>query len=546
VRLRCIGVADKKNSFKGNIVMSAQNPLALLFLLFLIPSSLISFFRFRAVAEYIPLGARIVAASVLRILAFVSLVCALADISWGEHPVLSERSGQAVSFVFDISYSMTAPDAAEGGLSRLDAARVFSKEILRRLQPDTPIAVVVAKGDGMVAVPLTGDRAQVASFLDALSPNLMTAPGSSIGKGIAASCLTFPRDFAYKPVVVVFTDGDETDSSMSGAALDAVRSGISVFFVGFGSEHQIEITAGDGVTRVNTSLKKEAFVRVSERAKELSAAFSGIPSANVQVFTALERGSATRLLDAINKNAEQTMTAEIRPVPRRGLFLALSLLFFSASVICEQFRAEKILFVKKILPIAFFAICCTSCSAPLSGSMRIFTGTFHWRSQNYRKAADIFSSAYDAAKRQQNQTLAEYALFGLAATAMAEGRHAEAEEALRILSQSASAGMRFAAFYNSGILAARTAEYDKAVEYFKNALSVDSGNTDAKLNLEIVRSLHEAFARQAQQEITPVSGAEENPSPAAQQVFSYLRQMDVNQWKTNVNEQQNDSSIIDY
>lgn len=52
------------------------------------------------------------------------LILAFAGFSWGTYLEPVQKSGTAVSLVFDISYSMNAEDAP-GGMTRLEAVKIF-------------------------------------------------------------------------------------------------------------------------------------------------------------------------------------------------------------------------------------------------------------------------------------------------------------------------------------------------------------------------------------------------------------------------------------
>jgi Ca-activated chloride channel family protein len=534
--------------------MTAANPQAFFLLLLLALPLVIFVKRFQTLSKSFAIGKRSAIAYSIRLASFAALVCAAADISWGTRPVLKEQSGLAVSFVFDISYSMTTPDAlskAPGALTRLEAARFFAKELLLRLDDGIPVCIATAKGEGMIAVPLTYDRAHPESFLDALSPSLMSQPGSGIGKGIAAASTAFPIRFAYKRVIIVFTDGDETDSMMREAALEAVRKGVWVYFVGFGSEEQTEITAGDGVTRVKTSLKKNAMERIAEEAANLvEKNYEGMPVAGSQFFEAASRGSAAQLLDALSKNAEDRMTAEIQSVPRRGFFLALAILFLSASVVFSQLQIKKLpRFIRKIFLLTLTALSLSSCSSSIEGAFSMFGvagGSVQWRRQNYNKAAEDFSKARENALKKQNEILADYALYNLGVTYLAQGNNADALEAFGALFENSSKQIRFASFYNAGIIAANSGEYNQAEDFFKSALVVDPSSVDAKINLEIAQSLYEKSAQQAARELLSASESKQNHSAASRQVFSFLKEMETEQWKSSQNGADSDSSVIDY
>ena len=70
------------------------------------------------------------------------------------------------AMVFDISNSMLAKDCP-GNTSRLDAASLYAKKLLSKME-GTPVAVILAKGDGVAAIPLTDDTSMVESLLEVM------------------------------------------------------------------------------------------------------------------------------------------------------------------------------------------------------------------------------------------------------------------------------------------------------------------------------------------------------------------------------------------
>ncbi len=119
---------------------------------------------------------------ILSFFSFLFIVLAYLGISWGTYVTPVLKSGNSVAMVFDISYSMLANDGPEN-VSRLEAASVYAKKMLTRMN-DVNISVVAAKGEGIIAIPLTQDYSLIESLLDVISPELMTMPGTSLGKGI--------------------------------------------------------------------------------------------------------------------------------------------------------------------------------------------------------------------------------------------------------------------------------------------------------------------------------------------------------------------------
>ena len=204
--------------------------------------------------------------SVFIAISFIMVLIAYADIHWGMYLVPVQKSGASVSLVYDISNSMLAPDCEEG-LTRLRAACEYSKGLLSKMN-GVSASVVLAKGDGVAAIPLTDDYVMIESLLEVMSPRLMTVPGSSIGKGILKAKETFPSNYSNVGRIWVFTDGEETDSYLKTALSECLKSGISVSIIGFGEERESQIMAGDGKTVVSTALRSDKVNAAIEYAKK--------------------------------------------------------------------------------------------------------------------------------------------------------------------------------------------------------------------------------------------------------------------------------------
>ena len=183
------------------MVISCERPHALFSLALIVPVVLAEMRRYRGIVAYskrivsvdtnlqgvkrmLNLSRTLVVRTLLRCFAWIMLVFAYAGFSWGTYEGPVQKSGSAVSFVFDISYSMTADDAP-GGLTRLKAAARYADMLLSRME-GVSVSVVLAKGDGIIVVPLTEDRAIVRSLLETLSPNLMSAAGTSRRRRLVA------------------------------------------------------------------------------------------------------------------------------------------------------------------------------------------------------------------------------------------------------------------------------------------------------------------------------------------------------------------------
>ena len=105
--------------------------------------------------------------------------------------------------------------------------------------------------------------------------------------------------------------------------------------------------------------------------------------------------------------------------------------------------------------------------------------------------------------------------------------------------------IRFALYYNSGIIAHRNGNFKGAAQLFKQALEIDSGNINAKINLELSMQEDVIQSRSKSSQMSPVAENQEEPSALESAIYSVLRENDQKQWK---NRQQDsaESSALDY
>ena len=196
--------------------------------------------------------------------AWLSALIALAGPSWGTQHIPVQRSGSAVCFVFDISYSMTANDGGSGvQRQRLEQSKDFARSLLERLN-GSAVSAVLAKGAGVLALPLTEDYSALESLIDTLSPAMLSASGSNVASGIDKAVESFPPQSARNSFIVVCTDGDETAGNLNRAVSQAASYGIHIILVGFGSEKGTQIISGDGKTPVKTALRRAKLEKAAQ------------------------------------------------------------------------------------------------------------------------------------------------------------------------------------------------------------------------------------------------------------------------------------------
>lgn len=504
--------------------------------------------------------------NICRCIAYICIVLALAGISWGSVSTPTQKNGRACAFVFDISYSMTATDAPNS-LSRLDASSKYAKMLLNYMQ-GISVSCVLAKGDGIVAIPQTEDFSSIYSLLDILSPTMMSAKGSSLGKGIDAAFNSFPSSYSKSSLIIVFTDGDETDSALLNSLSKVVRSGVDVCIIGFGSERESEVVAGDGITRVKTALREKKLKEICSevnKKNQMGKDFSLIKTSHVNFVDASEVGSAIKVIyeiknitpengylpiDKISNNPQDVQNAfavsyEVKSVDRHILFILLSILFLLLSVIVSDLSFKKLKNSSTILLLFCSPFLFSSCNTNLSEVKLIFESTWNWYKKDYNKAISGFTETINMAEQNNDELSKQYALYGLSVTYLMQNEKNASLEKLEQISPDAPIKIKFASYYNAGIIAQREGDYEKAISLFKLALLILPDDVNAKINLELSLAQENQKVKDGKQEMLPSSESDNTESQMEKSIFNRMKENDRKQWK-NYDVPDKNNSVIDY
>ncbi|MFA6936811.1 MAG: VWA domain-containing protein [Treponema sp.] len=487
---------------------------------------------------------RFITRTTLRSIACVMFILACAEISWGTKLIPVQKNGTAVSFVFDISYSMMAKDAP-GGMTRLESAASYAEELLSRMD-GTSVSVVIAKGQGIVAVPLTEDKNSITTLIDSLSPNLMTAEGTSLESGIKTALSSFPQQSALAGQIWLFTDGDETEGSLASSINESVRFGIPVTIIGFGSERETPVLAGDGKTIVKTALRSAEMEKViAEVQNKNSFHEKNLIMPTAKFIDASEVGSAYFLLNSVQPIQNKVIAYEVQSVKRENLFILLAILFFIFSFVFSEWTSikshrRKMLTVSLIFVNLFLL---AGCSGRFNDGALILQGKIAWNRKNYQQSVACFLQASEDASLRNDQEYEEYAIYGLASTYLMQNETDAALARFDQIAPNAPDSVRFAVMYNSGIIAHRKGDYHSAELFFKDALKIDSTNINAKINLELSLQQNSVKANSENQNMFSVSTELENDS-LENAIYNTIRENDKNQWKNQ--QQETKSTSKDY
>ena len=113
-----------------------------------------------------------------------------------------------------------------------------------------------------------------------------------------------------------------------------------------------------------------------------------------------------------------------------------------------------------------------------------------------------------------------------------------------MIAENAPAPVKYASYYNMGLIANKNGDYKSAVKYFKEALKADGSKKDAKINLELsLQSLSGEESAKTQNPVQ-VSDSDEPDAVMTESLFERIKENDKKQWKNGMTSES--SSSIDY
>jgi Ca-activated chloride channel homolog len=185
------------------------------------------------------------------LLAVALLVVGLANPQVGTRMEEVKQEGIDIFIALDVSLSMKAEDIKP---SRLEKAKLEIRNLIERLAGDR-IGLIVFAGEAFTQFPLTTDYSAANLFLDAVDVDAVPMPGTSIGSAIEKAIESFDFKDQTTKVVIIISDGEDTEGNSYDAAEEAAKKGILLYTVGLGT------SAGAPIPIYNASGQQTDFKR---------------------------------------------------------------------------------------------------------------------------------------------------------------------------------------------------------------------------------------------------------------------------------------------
>lgn len=167
----------------------------------------------------------------LFIAALAFLIVGLTNPQIGTRLQEVKQEGVDIFIALDVSLSMKAEDIKP---NRLEKAKLEIRNLIGRLAGDR-LGLIVFAGEAYTQFPLTTDYSAANLFLDVVDVDVAPVPGTSIGSAITRALESLDAKDPTTKVLVIITDGEETEGDAFGAAAEAGKKGVRIYTVGMGS-----------------------------------------------------------------------------------------------------------------------------------------------------------------------------------------------------------------------------------------------------------------------------------------------------------------------
>lgn len=172
---------------------------------------------------------------VLRVLAFVCLVLALARPGYAPRMESTSRTGRDVVFALDVSRSMLAQDAPP---SRLEVAKQGIRDALDQFS-NQRAGLIVYAGSASILCPLTHDYAFVRYMLDQAHPRTVDFGGTTVQSAIEKAVdQVFIAEREGVQDLVLLTDGEDNGSRFESTLERLQESAVDCLLIGIGDPQQ--------------------------------------------------------------------------------------------------------------------------------------------------------------------------------------------------------------------------------------------------------------------------------------------------------------------
>jgi len=432
----------------------------------------------------------------------VLLIVAVARPFWGYDEIEVHTKGTDTMLVIDISLSMLTKDLPP---SRLKFATFKLLDVLQHLKTNLPgdrLGIVLFSGESYLYCPLTSDYGALKLFIDSISPDLISTPGSVLNGAVDTALTAFGNSLAYNPKILLITDGEDDvlDASRAIEAANSAKIPINVLAVGSLQGMPIEIESGQFVkTRrgeiVISKLKEENLQKISRETAGMYIR-AGVGEHDLNLLF------PRRTVESVNlSGVGAELISGPADAPRIRIYNELGPL-----LLLIPLGGILIALVLRKRELVFFLLALVVLPHPArSESASLYQAYGLYNEGRYQEALKIFEQEY----RKNPDDLKT--LQSLASSHYKTGNFKEAQSLFQELERKAETPREeFAAKYDLGNAHFNLKDFKSAVEDYKEALKIKENDQAALHNLRLAEAeLQRMKAEQQKKEEQEQSKGEE-------------------------------------
>ncbi|MFZ4705888.1 MAG: vWA domain-containing protein [Bacteroidales bacterium] len=296
-------------------------------------------------------ASRLVWKFILLLLAFASLIVALADPQTGSKLEKIKRRGVDLVIALDVSNSMLAQDIQP---NRLERSKQAISKLIDNLDNDR-IGLIVFAGKAYTQMPITTDYAAAKLFLATINPGMVPMQGTAIGEAIDQAMESFGTDKQSKAIIII-TDGENHEDDAVSKAREAAAKSIAVYTIGMGLPEGGPIPIFNGGIQIGYK-KDQDGATIITRLDEKMLLDIAVAGKGIYVRANNSQAGLKKVFDQVNKMQKNEYDSQVFSdyEDRFQLFLFISLLFLLAELFIFERKgkwAERIrIFGSKTLQI---------------------------------------------------------------------------------------------------------------------------------------------------------------------------------------------------
>lgn len=405
----------------------------------------------------------------------VLLVLALADLRIPGKQELVERSGTDVVIALDVSRSMLAEDIRP---TRLGKAQQLISLLLDEL-PDDRFGLVVFAGKAYVQFPVTSDHQAAKLFLAGVGPEVVPVQGTVLAQALKMSQDAFNQAEKKYRSVLLITDGEDHEEDALTAARQLAASGILLNTIGIGTP-----TGANILDEKTGEIRRDAegnpiITQLNEPLlQQLAAAGGGMYQRGDQSLNKLVTGIKKQIANLGNRQYTEKMGV-INYIHFFPWLVAISFLWLAAIILAPLWKVRRI--ARVTAGIIFLNLFCITGIQAQSFTQFMQQGNQAYYSGKMQEAATAYAKAVNAEPRNYK------AWFNQGNAQFKYGNKQAAVQSWNKSLEFATVGSeRSSAFYNLGVLAQQDGKTDQAMNFYKQALRLNTANADARHNLQLL------------------------------------------------------------